>query len=101
MQRYGVSIDQLKRLKKHKPFVMAVRKHQKEIAENGIDFKMKAKLMANDLIDTAYLMAKDPKTPATVRSGQIKDIVRWAELEPQKGAGDSEGGTMFNIQINL
>ena len=101
MERYDVTLEHMMLLKTHKPFLLAVKQFQREIQEQGITFKMKAKMLAEDLIDTAYLMSKDLTTPASVRMDGIKNIVRWAELEPQKNKEDTGSMPTFAIQINL
>lgn len=100
--RHGVSKERFRELCKYPPFIRAVKQFKKEIAEQGVTFKMKSRLLAEDVLEDAYLLAKDPGVPVSVRTKNIENIVRWGELEPQKGEkGSGVGGPQFNIQINL
>lgn len=102
MQRYDVTMEDLKKLRKHQPFIVAVRNHQKDIKENGLTFKLKSKMLAEELLEDSFLLAKDSNIPPAVRTKNIENIVRWGELEPAKKTGEgSDTGPQFNIQINL
>jgi hypothetical protein len=101
MQQYGVDKHTMRRLAQHPPFIMALKNFKREIAEQGVTFRMKAKMMSEDLLETAYLMAKNPQVPSSVRTDNIKSIVKWADLEPKKDSDSGAGGATFNLQINL
>ena len=100
LRNHGVTADQYAQLKAHRPFLLAIKNFRDEIREKGVTFKMKAKMLAEDLLEDAYLMSRNPDTPASVRMKGIENVVRWAEHEPRKDTGGGDG-TSFNIQINL
>lgn len=99
MERFGVEPEQMQMLMRFRPFLLAVKNFQREIAEQGITFKAKARLLSEDLLETTYLMVRDAEIPASVRMDGIKSVVRWAELDGD--ARREAQGTQFNIQINL
>ncbi len=99
MERFGVSQDEMHQLMRFRPFLYAVKEFQRQIAEKGITFKMKAKVLAEDLLPDAYHLAKNPDAPFSVRHDAMKSVVRWAELDSPPDARNGVG--QFNIQINL
>lgn len=103
LQRHGVDKEQFAQLIKHQAFIVAVNQFRSEIKKNGMTFKLKAKLLSEDLLDMAYILAKDPTVPAAVRTTNISNVVRWADLDPKASSATGAGGdaNQFNIQINL
>ena len=71
-----------------------------ELKENGFSFAAKSRVLAEDLLPTAYHMAKDPDVPAATRAKMIENLVDWADLKP-KNNGISAAGPGFSITINL
>lgn len=102
-ERYGVTSADWSALVGHKPFLMAVARYRKELKDSGYTFKTKAHMQAEDLLGTAYLMAKDPETPSNVRADLIKWTAKIAGLEPDNREAGSRGpsGAGFQIHINL
>ena len=99
--RYGVTPEQWEQLTKHRPFLMAVQRYRKELKESGYTFRTKAHLQAEDLLGTAYLMAKDPNTPSNVRADLIKWTAKVAGLEPDSRTVQGPQGGGFQVNINL
>ena len=99
-EAYGIDRDQFQLLCEmplfRKAYDMAVEMLEKE----GATFRVKAKMQAEILLDTAYKMAHNVLIPANVRAEMIKCIVRWAEYEPKKDAGPGNNQA-FQININL
>ncbi len=101
-ERYGLTPGEWGRLVKHKPFLMAVARYRKELKDTGYTFRTKASMQAEDLLATAYLMAKDPETPSNVRADLIKWTTKVAGLEPDgREAGSRGTAGAFQININL
>lgn len=100
--RYTHSADEWEVLKKHRPFLMAVARYRGELKEKGYTFKTKAAMQAEDLLATAYLMAKDAGCPPAVRADLIKWTAKVAGYEPdQRNASAAASGAGFQININL
>lgn len=102
-ERYNVSPEDWTILVGHKPFLMAVARYRKQLKDSGYTFKTKASMQAEDLLATAYVMAKDPETPSNVRADLIKWTAKIAGLEPDNREAGSHGpsGGGFQININL
>lgn len=80
--RYGIEQDTAMEMLKLPQFVATVKKYKAEIVENGIGFKMKAKMQAEDLLTHSYALAVDPLTPPAVRANLIQWTTKVAGLEP-------------------
>lgn len=100
-QRYGMTEFEWKKLVRHKPFLLAVQRYRKDMADTGYTFRMKAQLQAEALLKEAYLMARDPKVPAAVRADLIKWMPKAGGLvdDNRTSAAGMQGG--FSININL
>ena len=69
-----------------------------DLKENGYSFAAKSKVLAEDLLPTAYHMARDPETPAAVRAKILENLVEWADLKPKKTV-DTGAQTAYGISI--
>lgn len=81
-------------------FVRYVDGYTKDLKENGFSFAAKSRLLAEDLLPTAYHMAKDPDVPAAVRAKILENFVEWADLKPKQNQQVAVGSG-FSITINL
>jgi len=85
-------------------FLGRVRRYRDEIGKDGITFKMKARVQADDLLTTSWVLIHNPATPASVKADLIKSTVKWAGLEPKNdenilGAGSAAGGVKIFINM--
>lgn len=71
-----------------------------EMKESGFSFAAKSRILAEDLLPTAYHMVRDPDTPAAVRAKIIENFVEWGDLKP-KNSAISTAGPGFSITINI
>ena len=55
-----------------------------EIIEQGLSFRTKAKLQAEDMLAISHRMVVNPDTPAAVRADLIKWTAKMADLEPKQ-----------------
>jgi hypothetical protein len=98
--RYGITLDVLNDYMCRPAFHLQVAQFKKELQETGEGFKAKARVQAEQLMDTSFAMAQNPETPASVRADLIKATVEWAGLKPTgKNTGDTGGG--FSITFNF
>jgi len=81
-------------------FKRYVESYSTEMKENGFSFAAKSRILAEDLLPTAYHMVKDPDVPAAVRAKIIENFVEWGDLKPKNNA-ISTAGPGFSITINL
>lgn len=98
-QAYNISKDEFVALTKHPLFIKAYQEAVEALKTEGVSFKMKARLQAEDYLATSYAMVKNPNTSDAVRADLIKTTARWAGHDAKDATGVA--GTGFNIQINL
>jgi hypothetical protein len=96
----GLTAQEYAEIKKNPMFQRYVDSYAADLRENGYSFAAKSKLLAEDLLPTAYHMARDPDTPAATRAKLIEDLVEWADLKPKKTADTSQGNG-FSIVFNI
>lgn len=101
---YGYTQEQFLNLVTQPAFAAAYKEAQELVQEEGMAFKMKAKMQAEAMLQTSWAIVHDVETPSSVRADLIKSTVRWAGYEPktqtQEQGGPGLGGGL-NIQINL
>jgi hypothetical protein len=81
-------------------FLRYVDSYTTELKDSGFSFSSKSRILAEDLLPTAYSMAKDIDIPAAVRQKIIENLVEWGDLKPKNTTGMG-GGPGFSITINL
>lgn len=96
---YGISRDEFAEIIKHPVFIKAYQEAMESLKVDGMSFKLKAKMQAEDYLKTSYQMVQDKNTSDSVRADLLKSTVRWAGYEAK--AVDANQGGQFNIQINL
>jgi hypothetical protein len=96
---YGIGRDQFTALINHPVFIKQFQEAVESLKVDGMGFKVKARIQAEDFLTTSYAMVKNPATSDAVRADLIKNTVRWAGYDAK--ATDSGAGTSFAIQINL
>lgn len=99
-EAYNITKEQFEVMIKHPLFIQAYQHHVEELKQDGMSFKKKAQIQAEEHLKTAWAMIQDPKTADSVRSELIRSTVRWAGYEPKSG-GNAEHGGGFQININL
>ena len=83
-------------------FETALNVWRADIKEHGMTFQMKCQAQAEALLPVAWSMVNDPKTGASVRADLIKSVVRWAGLDFNPKAIDTNvGGNQPSIIINM
>lgn len=98
--KYGVSDEQARALIANPVFLDTLKRYKDEVTANGISFKLKAKIQAEDLLTHSYVLATNPEVPAAVRADLIKWTAKMAGLEPSDKKGDGgTGGGGFSLKI--
>jgi len=100
-QAYGYSKEEWMRLKDDPRFLSDLAAAVTMVRQDGMSFKLKAKLQAEELLKSSWRMIHDATAPATVRADLIKATMRWAGYDVKENSGGGSGGTSLNIQINL
>lgn len=97
----GITQNEYDGIAKNQQFLRYVDQYTSDLRENGFSFAAKSRVLAEDLLPTAYHMARDPDTPAAVRAKVLENLVEWGDLKPAKSSGTAVGGPGFSITINL
>lgn len=81
-------------------FQQYVEAYKTELKDTGFSFSAKSRVLAEDLLPSAYHMARDPDVPAAVRAKILENLVDWGDLKP-KNTSNAGAGPGFSITINL
>lgn len=98
--RHGIVGVQWEQLCKWKPFLDAVAKQRAELEANGFTFRLKAKLLTEDVFDEAYKIAKSNETTLMQKIEFVKLGAKLADMEPKQSA-QVAAGPGFSININF
>lgn len=76
------------------------------VRQEGMSFKLKAKLIAEENLKEVFKMTRDTACPPAVRGKLIELTARWAGFDPRTngedgGAGGALAANTLNISINL
>lgn len=103
-EAYGIEEDEWNLIRVDPTFLADLDRAVKVVAEEGMSFKLKAKLQAEELLKTSWRMIHDPNTPPQTRADLLKSTMRWAEYDvpPQKqdAPGTNRGSFTINMQFN-
>jgi len=99
-ERYGFSSAEWLLLKEHKPFVKQVEDKKEELRAGGYTFRMKSAVIAEELLTTLYLKAKEGDASFHTILETVKLTAKAAGFEaPPKE--ETNTGSQFSITINL
>lgn len=100
-RRFGYEGEVWDKLKAHPPFQAAVRTQQAEFELNGFTAKNKFRLMAGDLGEKLYTMARHPDASIGQVHEAFKTFAKLADMEPKPEKATADTGAKFSININL
>jgi hypothetical protein len=100
-EHYNIDADDLRRFTQDKVFNTRVEHFRREIATEGLGFRMKARVQAEELLTTSWNLIHDPGVSPNVKSDLIKSTVKWAGLEPKPDALEAGGGGGQGVRINI
>lgn len=98
-QQFNLSPDDYNALACNPEFGKTVDLYKRELQENGVTYRSKAKLQAEMLLDTSWKLIHAVSTPAAVKADLIKWTAKMGDLEPKSSKG--EDVPTFALQINL
>lgn len=98
--RHGFTGDKWEKLKNWKPFITAVAEHRSELERSGYTFRVKARFMAEDLLEETFVKAKNPETSLAQKLQVTQFLTRVAGLEPKEDK-NGLGGEGFSVTINM
>ena len=96
-QRYDITPTQLQSLLLTPAFQKDIDRHRQDILDNGLSFRLKAKIQAEEYLKEIDNLVHDPEASPAVRLDAIKSVVKWAGYEP-KESSTSGGPTRMVIQ---
>ena len=99
-QAYGLSRSDWLALLADPLFLDDVKRASENLSQEGMSFKMKARLQAEELLNTSWQIIHNPVTPAPVRADLIKSVVKWGGLDAEV-KDKSAAGPGMHIQINF
>jgi hypothetical protein len=99
-EAYGVTFQQFKALTADPMFQQAYQAAKELLQKEGMSFRVKARIQAEELLKKAYALIQAPETPTPVKADLIKAVVRWAGYEPKNTEAGAVGNA-FQININL
>lgn len=98
---YGYDKEAWDELRVNPRFRKEVADCRETLKEEGMSFKVKARLQSEELLKTSWHMIQSTETPASVRADLLKFTVRVAGLEPKNSVDPGAGGPAMQINIQL
>lgn len=99
---YGYTSEEWARLKDDPSFLADLAAAVQMVKKEGMSFKLKARLQAEELLKTSWRLIHAPadEVPSSVKADLVKATMRWAGYDnKENGTGGSANN--LNIQINL
>lgn len=106
-QEYGYTPAEWAALPQNPVFMRELAGACELVRQEGMSFKLKAKLIAEENLKQVWKMVHDTKgdVPPAVKGKLIELTARWAGFDPRTNGEDGQGGPVqantLNIQINL
>lgn len=99
---YGITAEQWDVLRGNLVFQRDLAQAVETVRQEGMSFRLKARMQAEDLLSKSYAMVVDQETPPSVRADLIKATVRWAGYDaPPQAMQEKAAGAGFSITINI
>lgn len=101
--RFGFEGDKWARLSQWAPFINAVSQQRAQFDKEGITFRLKAGLMAEQMMDKLFQQAVSNDSTILQKLSVFQSLVDVAGLKPDKKAQSADHGEAprFSITINL
>lgn len=101
-EEYGYSDADWAALRHDPTFLKDLTLAVEMVRKEGVSFKMKAKLQAEELLKKSWSLIHSPtdQVPPSVQADLIKATMRWAGYDTKDNAAGA-GGPGFQIMINL
>jgi hypothetical protein len=101
--RFGFEGDKWERLSQWPPFITAVQTQRAEFERNGMTFRLKAGLMAEEMMSQMFKQAIGMDTTILQKLSVFNSLVDVAGLKPDKKAVDTTANAApkFSITINF
>lgn len=100
LARYGYNPEQAGTLLSNELIQRQIESKRAELKSQGIVFKTKALMAAEDILEDVYVEAKMQETPLPQKLDALKFFAKAAGVDQVQSASGAAGGG-FNITINL
>ena len=99
-EEYGISEAEWDLIRCEELFIADLKRAMDMLKQEGMSFKLKARLQAEALLQTSWRLIHDPEAPANVRAQLIQATARWAGYDSAAAVTGPAGGG-FSIAINF
>ena len=97
---YGLQYTQLQAIKAHPSFTKRHQQLAEELQKEGVSFRMKARMQAEELLKTSFAMIHNDDVDPKVRAKLISDTIRWAGYDANVPTETKAGnGIVINIDL--
>lgn len=100
-EAYGIAEEEWEQIRHDPTFLADLQRAVDMLKEEGMSFRIKAKLQAEELLKTSWRMIHNPQTPPSVAADLIKSTARWAQYDTPPSANQAQPGAGFSISINF
>lgn len=103
---YGFCDEEWEQLRANPVFLKELAGACELVRQEGMSFKLKAKLIAEENLSEVFKLTRDKDCPHAVRGKLIELTARWAGFDPRTNGEDAAGSgalvaNSLSIQINL
>jgi hypothetical protein len=101
-EAHGITREEWDRLRVDPGFQSCLAGYVKTLREDGMSFRMKARLQAEELLKTSWTLIHAVNTPENVKADLIKHTIKFAGLDAsqdQKNSASNQNN--FQIVLNL
>lgn len=101
---YGIDQAEWDRIRQEPRFIKALEQAVADMKRDGMGFKVKARLQAEELLKTRWNLIHSPNSavPPAVKADLIKSTMRWAGFDNKgEGQGGPVAGAALQINIDL
>ncbi|MHB0965290.1 MAG: hypothetical protein ACYC36_02440 [Bellilinea sp.] len=100
-EAYGITEEEWNLIRHDPTFLSDLQRAVDMLKEEGMSFKLKARLQSEELLKTSWRMIHHPDTPPNVKADLIKSTARWAGFDTPTAVQQGSGGSGFSISINF
>ena len=97
LEKHSLTTEQLTSFLLTPAFAKEVADHRARIIAEGVSFRMKAKLQAEEYLKDIDELIHDPDASPAVRLDAIKSVVQWAGYVPKSDASTASAPTKMVI----
>jgi hypothetical protein len=100
-EAYGITREEWDALRYDERFLKEVHDAREMLKQEGMSFRVKARLQSEELLKTSWRMIHHASTPPAVAADLIKFTIKAAGLSEEKKNEAANVGTALQININL